>query len=102
MSNLELLKQSIESKSCATCVYDGLPREICPHVVGYKDGRLQALSFQYGGATSTGPIGPSGGWKCMVLDKIERLTLVTGTWRTGDSHSQPQTCVDDVLAEVKY
>ena len=37
-----------------SAIYDGLPRLLCPHVLGRKSGRLRVLFYQFGGSSNSG------------------------------------------------
>lgn len=105
---VQLLKDAINSKSCVRGVYDGYERYFCPHVVGYKNGKVNVLVYQYAGNSSKGPIhtppvpadGPSDNWKCLDVAGLSDLSVVEGQWYTCRRHTQRQTCVDQILAEV--
>ena len=107
--NEQLLRAAILNKQAVYAVYDGLERWLCPHMLGWKNGNLRVLCYQYAGATSQGPVatppvpsdGPASLWKCMVVDKLVRLSLVeTVAWYTCQKHTQRSSCADQVLAEV--
>ena len=38
----------------------------------------------------------------MKVAGIEDVTIQKGAWHTGRTHTQPQTCVDQVDVEVPY
>ncbi|MEM8696488.1 MAG: WYL domain-containing protein [Pseudomonadota bacterium] len=97
--DFETLRSAIENRQQVLCYYKDHDRELCPHTLGYKDGREKVLGFQFGGGSSKGL--PDGGeWRCMFVDDIQNLEVRDGDWHTSDNHSQPQTCVDDVVAEA--
>jgi hypothetical protein len=102
-SNADLLMQAIEEKKQVVCTYDNYPREMCPHTMGIKNktGLRQVISFQFGGGSSRG-LPPGGEWRCMRVDEITNLQLREGPWHTGPNHSRPQTCVDQIEAEVIF
>jgi hypothetical protein len=107
--NEQLLRQAIAAKSPVKAKYQGYPREMCPHILGHKDGRLQVLVYQYAGQSSSRPIvtptdpsnGPAANWRCIVVEELVDLeVLPPGPWYTCQRHSQPSTCVDTIVAEV--
>lgn len=103
MSNYELIKQAILDKRCVTCDYNGYRRKMTPHVIGLKKGKPQALFYQYDGESSSGlSLDPTKNWRCIPIGKIENLTLNNDTFQTAQNHSQSQTCVDEIDAEVSY
>ena|SRR5665648_24584 len=96
-----VLRAAIVAKRQVACVYQGHTREVCPHVIGLKVGRRQVLSFQFGGTSSSG-LPPEGQWRCMIVDQIESATSRDGPWHTSLTHTQTQTCVDDIDVEVDF
>jgi hypothetical protein len=99
-TNAEILVQAINQKKRVSCYYDGYFREMCPHVIGWKNGVHHILSFQYAGQSSKG-LPPGGEWKCMDVDGISQLQFIEGDWFTGPHKTgKPQVCVDQVEATV--
>jgi hypothetical protein len=104
MTNFALVQDAIESRRQIHAYYRGHRREMCPHVLGWKHGRPQALFYQFGGTSSSG-LGPDGSrdnWRCLPIDELRDVRVVDGPWHTATNHSRPQTCVGDVVAEVDY
>ena len=99
-----LVKRAILEHLVICAWYDGHYREMCPHVLGTKNGREQALFYQFGGTSKSGlqPAGSPNNWRCVALEKLSRIELRTGDWRTGPNHSRPQTCVDIIDVEVQF
>jgi hypothetical protein len=101
MNTYQMLRQAIIDRKIVRCSYGGYRREVCPHVIGTKNGRKQLLAFQFAGESSSGL--PTGGeWRCMKVDGISEVSVQDGPWRTGTGHSRPQTCVDLIDVEVEY
>ncbi|MGS1319406.1 hypothetical protein [Stenotrophomonas geniculata] len=48
MSTYAIVRQAILDKHQITAVYDGYYREMCPHAIGEKNGKEQALFYQFG------------------------------------------------------
>ena len=97
----DLMVQAVHQKKHVLCTYQGYQRQFCVHVVGWKNGNEQALAFQFAGESSKG-LPPGGAWRCVRLDELQNVTTRDGAWHTSDDHSKPQTCVDDIAAEVVY
>jgi len=100
----DLIRQAILTKAQVFATYGGYPREMCPHVIGTKWGRVNALFYQFAGSSSTG-IGPAGSpdnWRCVHIDQLEDVALQEGPWHTAPNHTRPQTCVDEVDVEVSF
>ena len=102
----ELVLQAILEKKAITAYYHGQYREMCPHVLGYKNGKRHALFYQFGGQSNSRPIQPDGSpdnWRCIDIDKLTDVALMDiREWHSAPDHSRPQTCVDSVEAVVSY
>ena len=64
-------------------------------VIGNK--QLRVLCYQYGGESESGlaPIGSPENWRCVALEKLRKVELLDGSWKTAPNHSRPATCVVD-------
>ena len=83
-------KQPVEAN------YQGRQRWFCPHRLGRnRDGQLRVLCYQYRGESRSGlqPPGSPANWRCVLLEKLSRVKLVKGAWRTAPNHSRPASCV---------
>ena len=103
-SSYEVIKQAIINKSSISATYQGYYREMCPHVIGTKNGRQQALFYQFGGESSSGHISPNSkaNWRCMPVDELSNVQATNQGWHTVDSHSSTQSCVDMIDVETGY
>lgn len=94
-----IIESAMKAKNQIVCMYNGFVREICPHTLGWKNGREKVLGFQFAGESSKG-LPPDGMWRCMFIDEIQNLSVREGAWYTSGPHTQRQTCVDEVYFEV--
>lgn len=99
--NYGLIRTAIINKGQVLAGYRGYLRELCPHAIGTKNGRRQALFFQFGGESSSG-LPPNGEWRCIPVDEMTDVAVRDGEWHTDSRHSQPQTCIDEIDVEVAY
>jgi hypothetical protein len=94
----ELLRRAAACKQPVAANYDGLPRLLCPHVLGRKADRLHAFVYQFGGGSNRGlPMAPEGvgSWRCLAVEKLSQVELRAGVWHT-QPRSQRQTCIDEI------
>lgn len=99
----DVIRNAIANKQQVTATYQEHVRELCPHVIGTKNGREQALFYQFGGTSSKGPITPDqGAWRCLSIEELSNVSTRNGEWFTGANHSRPQTCVDNIDLEVNF
>jgi hypothetical protein len=91
-----LVWSAVEKKQPIEATYQGRLRLFCPHRLGRnREGRLRVLCYQYGGESQSGlhPMGSPANWRCVALEKLSRVKLVEGAWRTAPNHSRPGSCV---------
>ncbi|HEY2052680.1 MAG TPA: hypothetical protein VGH14_01970 [Solirubrobacterales bacterium] len=94
-----LIKQAILERRQVHATYQGKFRELCPHVLGTKNGRPQALFFQFGGDSHRG-LPPGGDWRCLPVEELGDVSLHDGPWHGEDRYNPSQSCVHDVDIEV--
>lgn len=94
-----LFKQAIMERRQVTCTYLGKRREVCPHILGYKDGEEKALVFQFAGQT-TSELPPGGEWRCLSLKRVSGAQSREGPWHAGERHRRTQACIDIVDVDV--
>ena len=101
----DVVRQAILDRDSISADYDGYPREMSPHVIGInKQGREQALFYQYAGGSKSG-LGPPGSrrnWRCIEIVKLENVRVIKRVWETAPNHTRPQTCVNAIDVEVAY
>jgi uncharacterized protein len=94
-----LFHRAILRRQHVTCEYKGHYREVCPYILGHKDGREAALVYQFGGTSSRGL--PRGGeWRCLSLSEVHDPVARDGQWHGDAKHSRTQRCVDVVFVDV--
>ena len=51
--------------------------------------------IQSGGESKSGlkPPGSPDNWRCIAVDRLQKVKPAPGVWRTAPNHSRPQTCV---------
>jgi len=94
-----LLRSAAAQKQPVAALYDGLPRWLCPHLLGKnKRGEWRAFCYQGEGESESGlrtlPEGV-GGWRCLAVDKLTHVELRRGAWRTEPRTGQ-QHCIEPV------
>ena len=104
MSTYQTIYDAVKNQQIVRATYRNYVRVMCPHVLGTKNGRQQALCYQFDGESSTGlePGGSENNWRCMFLDELSDVSVESGTWHTAPNQSRPQTCVDAIDIEVAF
>jgi predicted DNA-binding transcriptional regulator YafY len=91
-----LLHRAILAEKQLVFTYNGRRREVCPYILGHKDGAEKLLAFQFAGQSETGKLD----WKCFAVAKVRDARMQDGPWRGGAKHRKTQSCVDDVFIDV--
>jgi len=91
--------RAILDRKQITCTYNGAYREVCPHILGHRDGVEKALVFQFAGESTT--VLPAGGeWRCLQLSGVKDVKIRDGRWFSDSRHRTTQKCVDIVYVDV--
>ena len=93
-----LIWAAVANRLPIRAIYKDLPRLFCPHRLGRNRlGQRRVLCYQYGGESESGlgAVGSPENWRCVVFEKLRRVELLNGTWKTAPNHSRPATCVVD-------
>jgi hypothetical protein len=103
VDNYALIRDALLHKRQVIAVYQGRRRELCPHVLGTKNGRRQALFYQFAGESRSGlgAAGSAANWRCIPVDELRDVCVRDGSWFTAATHSRPETCVDVIDVEVR-
>ncbi len=100
-----IVRQAIIDEDVVIASYRGYMREMCPHVIGKKSGRAQALLYQFAGQSRSGlkPDGSPDNWRCVRVDELFDVAIrkSAGEWHTASNYLPVQTCVDEVDVKVK-
>lgn len=92
-----LFRKAICEERQVVCRYDGMVRELCPHIIGAnKRGEEVVLAWQFGGEGS----GPLPQWRCLRLANVRDPRTRDGCWHEGASHRTTQTCVGAVDLDI--
>ena len=86
--------------------YHGRQRLVCPHALGWKNGRPMVLAYQVGGDTTSGtlPSDPRKRWRCLFVDEIDQVGAPgpAAAWRTAGNYnpSHPFHAIDEVVLAI--
>lgn len=92
----KLVGTAVANRQPIEADYQRRYRLFCPHRLGRNpEGQLRVLCYQYGGDSWSGldTLGSPANWRCVALEKLTRVKLVEGAWRTAPNHSRPASCV---------
>ncbi len=94
--NYLLVRRALVERKQIWATYEGRIRKMCPHALGTKNGRRQALFFQFAGESARG-LPPSGDWRCLPVDQLTAISVHGGGWHTDDRYGRAeQSCVGEI------
>jgi len=90
-----LMAGAILARRQVCCTYHGTPYEVCPIMLGHKNGAPHVLTWQFAGLDEEGDF-VQGRWRCLPLEDVADVRLHDGPWYSGDRLTRPRTAFDDV------
>jgi hypothetical protein len=99
-----IVRAAVEGRRPISAVYHNRDRLFCPHRLGRnREGQFRVLCYQYGGESASGlkTAGSPDNWRCIALDKLGRVELLNGRWRTAPNHSPPASCIVDADVDAE-
>lgn len=89
------LEQALTQRHPVKARHRGTERILCPHALGWKNGRPKLLAYQIGGTTSHGPLpaDPHQRWRSMFIDEIDTAAILPDQpWQTAGNYSHNSNC----------
>ena len=83
-----IIRNAIRNKQQVIATYEGHYREMCPHIIGKKEGRGVAVFYQFGGTSRSG-LGSDGSednWRDMEIGKLSGVSVREGPWHTAKNY----------------
>jgi len=97
----DLMAGAILTRKPVVCTYHGARREVCPIMLGRKNGAACVLTWQFAGTNEQGdPV--TGDWNCLPLDEVSDVRVHDGPWYDGDSAPRPHARLDDVDLDAAH
>ena len=100
------LETALRQRRPLRVTYHGKQRLVCPHALGWKNGKPMLLGYQTGGHTTTGTqaADPRKRWRCMFIDEIDQIDDAdpASAWGTADNynHAHPFPNIDKVTIAI--
>ena len=98
----EVLEQALTQRRSVRARYHGHDRLICPHRLGWRNGRIVALVYQAGGSSAHGPLStnPRNCWRSLFVDEIEHASISDEPWQTADNYSATANTAETIILAV--
>ena len=91
-----ILEQALIQRRPVQADYHGQQRLLCPHAIGWKNGRRKVLSYQSDNTTNPDDhtTDPRQHWRSMFIDDIENAIITNDTWQTADNYTPNTNGID--------
>jgi hypothetical protein len=98
-----VLEQALMQRRAVSACYHGQQRLLCPHALGWKNGRPKVLAYQADGTTSHGPLAssPQHRWRSLFIDEIEHPAITDEPWQTADNYTPQSNCIDELALAIE-
>ncbi len=97
----EVFRKAILQRQQVLANYAGSRRGFCPHALGWRDGQLHSLCYEFLSVDEPLLDECEGAWCCIPLAGIEHAVLREGVWHT-DISTPPPPCLDRVEVQVSW
>jgi len=100
------LEAALRQRRPVRLTYHGHQRLICPHALGWKNGRAMLLGYQTGGHTHTGtlPADPNKRWRNFLIDDIDHIDTAepASPWQTAANYNpaHPFNAIDELALAI--
>ena len=97
-----VLLQAIAQRRSVTACYHNEQRLLCPHALGWKNGRAKVLAYQPDHTTSPDrpPAEARQQWRSMYVDEIENPAITDDPWQTADNYTPTCNNIDELEIDV--
>lgn len=97
-----VLAQALDQRRPVRIAYHGHQRVVCPHALGWHNGRPKALCYQIAGTTSAGrlPHDPAQRWRSLFIDQIHDPTIIDGPWQSADNYTHHHNGIDELAIAI--
>lgn len=98
----DLLERAVTDKRTVRAGYHGHDRLLCPHLLGWKNGRARILAYQAAGSTSSGTLSDDHQqrWRWMLVEDIEDAAITDDPWHTAPNYRPGGTGIDIIEVAV--
>ena len=94
-----LLHHAISRRQSVRARYNNKLRVLCPHALGWKNGRAKVLVYQAAIFAPTSAADPQG-WRTMFVDQIQDLTLTDDPWHSANNYTPRTTGIDTMAIAI--
>jgi hypothetical protein len=94
-----VLHQALAGRRAVRARYHDHLRVLCPHALGWKNGRPKALVYQTAIVDHHSTHDPRG-WRSLFVDEIQDAIITNDQWHTAHNYTPDTTGIDTLAAAV--
>ena len=94
-----VLSQALTDRRAVKATYHDRLRIICPHALGWKNGRAKTLVYQTA-ILDHQPSHDPRGWRSLFVDEIEDPIITNDQWHTAANYTPYTTGIDTLAAAI--
>ncbi len=94
-----VLSQALTDRRAVKATYHDRLRIICPHALGWKNGRAKTLVYQTA-ILDHQPSHDPHGWRSLFIDDIEDPIITNDPWHTAANYTPYTTGIDTLAAAI--
>jgi hypothetical protein len=97
----DLLEQAIAQRQTIKARYHGRDRLLCPHLLGWRNGRAKLLSYQLSTGADTPTDDPRQQWRAMFVDELVDPLITDDPWLSAPNYTANATGIDVIEIAVR-
>ncbi|MCA1681650.1 MAG: WYL domain-containing protein [Actinobacteria bacterium] len=98
------LEAALRERRPVRLSYHGRLRTVCPHALGWKNGKAMLLAYQIGGQTGSLSADPRQRWRNLFVHEIDHVDAAdpSSRWETADNYNpaHPFNAIDHLSIAV--
>ena len=94
-----VLHTALDQRRTVRARYHDRIRILCPHALGWKNGRPKVLVYQTA-VIGAPPTHDPHGWRSLFVDEIYDATITADDWHTADNYTPTTTGIDSLAAAI--
>ena len=95
----DVLHSALTQHRAVRARYHDHLRVLCPHALGWKNGRPKALVYQTA-IIGSPPTHDPHGWRSLFVDEIHNAIITDDPWRTAANYTPNTTGIDTLAASI--
>ena len=96
----DILHIAIAGRRAVRARYHDRLRVLCPHALGWKNGRPKALVYQRA-IIGEEPAHDPRGWRSLFVEELHDIVLSDDSWESADNYTPHTTGIDTLAVAIR-